>query len=244
MMLRLLSKLISMRCVVICLFGLLCSSAEAATYEVDAVCVSQPQEKSLRTICTEPLLISARQLERSYWSVLASTDTPEDYKNLHHELQHWRTSSALCGSKNGQANTDCITRTIIEFGTTLESKIPESMEDTLETDELLTSAQQALAALKQQLGNHLEDCRRNAANALDNGHTSIVKVARGIVAACNAPALDYVEFILSQQDGTALYLLKNSQSPNDIKAETAKRYGMEATKSLVLETRAQRKQAR
>lgn len=244
-MLRLHSKLISMRCVVFCLFGLFYSLADAATYEVDAVCATIPREKSLQAICSDPLLISARQLERSYWSALASVDTPQSYKKLRGELQQWRISSALCSSRNEPASTDCITRTISEFGTELESDFPESMEDTVESDELLESAQHALAALNRQMAIHLDTCRINAVETLDNDHASVNKVTRAISAACYAPAFDYVELMQAQQDGSALYLLKNSQlTPSTIKAETEKLYGMEANKSLVQETRAHRRQAK
>lgn len=240
------SKLIHMRCIAVGLFGLFSSLAYAGASDVDAVCGAKPQEKPLKPLCTEPLLSSTRQLERAYWAALANTATPESYQELRKDLQQWRGAYALCGRRMSDQETgNCLTQAVTRFGATLEPRFSESMDDTTETDELFDAAKQTLSSLDQQMANRLSSCRRNAEAQLDTGRSPPLKIAGAIAKNCHGKALDYVELLLSEQDESALYLLKDSRSSSTaIRAETEKRYGANATESFVREARTTRESHR
>lgn len=225
-----------MRFAVVIIISVFPSLAFAAAYDIDTLCGAQPQDNRLKSLCTDPTLSSFRQLERSYWAALGASSTFEKYKVLENDLLVWRTAYEACGSgMSDQGRNACLTRAIAQFGDALDADFAEAMEDLVETDELLEAAQQSLSALDQEVSDNLTACRRNAAQQFNDGHKPANVIAAAIVQACRDPALDYVQLSLSEQDGTALSLLKGSTTAyKDIHKIADERYGVRVTVPFLL----------
>lgn len=232
-----------MRFVVASLISLSSSLAFAAIYDVDTVCRTQSQGKQLKALCTEPLLSSTRQLERSYWAVLGDSATPESYQALHSDLLMWKASYAVCGSNSTEQEiAGCLNQAILKFGAALDSRFSESMEDIVDTDELFEAANRALASLHRQMAKNLDTCRMNAESRLDDGTSPARDIALTVSQSCCSLAFDYVDFSIAEEEGTALYILKDSLTPPDnLRKVTEQRYGLNATIPFVVEARAARK---
>jgi hypothetical protein len=232
-----------MRYVAASLLSVVSSIAQAASYDVDGICRSLPQTQPLKSLCTEPLLTSSRQLERSYWSALGNVATPEGYRELHLERETWQDNIDVCSkkSRNTDEMEECLSNAIQHFGGVLESRFSDEDEDTLEMDALMESAQKRLNALDRAMRQEVAMCRNEAAAKPENRKRAPKAAARFISQSCHDPAYRSIAFSMSVQDESALYLLKAaSQGPTAIEMATEQRYGLQSTLSFVLDERASR----
>lgn len=232
-----------MRYVAASLLSVVSTIAQAADHDIDSICRSLPQTQPLKVLCTEPLLSSSRQLERSYWSALGNLATSQNYRELRQEREAWQRDSEACGkqSANAEAIEECLSHAILHFGGVLESRFGEEDEDTLDMDELLEAARKKLNALDTEMRKEVAQCRKEAADKPENRKRTTQAAARAVSQACYDRAYRYMAYSISLEDESALYLFKAaSQGAEAIKKATEQQYGVQATLPFVVEERTSR----